>query len=327
MRPGRTSFWARLAREQAPGLLPRHLVLVANGDGRTHFAEDTHLVPRLSCLATLLEAFHIPHLTLIPVAVFSMKLSGAAQREALRRLSNELESLRELAEAGSISPRVVICAPLDDSPDDGALTSLLQAAEAINALSDESMKKITIYIHPRHSSLSALLRASEILTSQSMTTESRPFSPEAVTRGLSLAVGLDEFYPPPPDIVLVSSGEPRLGDVMLWEISLASCLIIWRERALCLRPSSFRIWWIITRWQLFRMATRVPECPSRRKNRYQHPRIHRNIDTAESVSAVCVEDKDDDGEYSDTSEASRGCFVYVTTPPSDAPGAKQRLRK
>ncbi|TNJ28684.1 putative undecaprenyl diphosphate synthase [Giardia muris] len=326
MRLERTSFWARLAREQAPGLLPRHLVLVANGDGRTHFAEDSHLVPKLSCLTTLLEAFHISHLTLVPVAVFSMKLSGAAQREALRQLTDELESLRELAEVESVHPRVVICTPLDDSPDDGMLSSLLQAAVAINKLTEDAAKKLIIYIHPRHSSLSTLLRASEILTSQSMTTESRPFSPEAVTRGLSLAVGLDKFYPPPPDLVLISSGEPRLGDIMLWETTLASCLILWRERALCLRPSSLRLWWIITRWQLFRMAARGPECPLRSKNRYQRPGIRRCIDTAESVSAVCAED-DDDGECSDASEASRGCFIYVTTPPSDAPGARQRLRK
>lgn len=285
--------------------LPRHIVIVADGTGRTSFQYDYDLFP--PCLLQhirLFASFRIQYISLILYGLFSPNTSSDSRSKNLSTMKDVLSSLLQYVEKANFLLYVSVYGSYYHSRPDNTFLECLELMGKINEFTEkrstdasfEQMHTVTLSIYICYSSLSSLHDVS-VKVCQENTTElmiNSSIEPSSIALELSCygirpypGITADIYMsgmtvsPPPakcaalplpsPDIFARTSGEKRIGDCFLWEIPLHKCMLLWNVYTFYRAPSPFRLLLMILKWRCFRCEQEELETHiSHRESRYAY---------------------------------------------------------
>nr|AAF02902.1 BC2-ORF2/A-HLG [Giardia intestinalis] len=305
---GVSSMLTEFIRRQLPTELPQHIVIVADGTGRSSFQHNYDLFP--CCLLQhirLFVSFKIRCLSFVLYGLFSPNTSFDSRSKNLTTMKDALSDLLEYLKTASFLLYITVYGSYNHSRPNNIFLECLELMGSINELTErrstevqsKQMYTITLSIFVSYSSLSSLHDVS-VKTCQENSTEcmiNSTVEPSSIALALSCygirpypgitgeiymsgAVGTvssPSFTKcvatplPPPDIFARTSGEKRIGDCFLWEIPLHKCMLLWNVHSFYKSPGPLRLLFIILKWSCFKCEQEALEFHiSCRQSRYAH---------------------------------------------------------
>lgn len=285
--------------------MPRHIVIVADGTGRTSFQSDYSLFPcNLLQHICLFASFKIQYISFVLYGLFSPNTSSDSKSKNLVTMKRVLSELLQYVEKADFLLHIAVYGLYYRSKPDNILLECLELMGSINEftekrsaeISPEEMDTVTLCIYISYSSLSSLHDVSMKIC-QENTTElviNSSVEPSSIAHSLG-CYGIRPYpgmtadiymsgmtvSPPPakcaalplpsPDIFARTSGEKRIGDCFLWEIPLHKCMLLWNVYSFYKSPGPIRLFLMILKWRCFIYEQEELEIHiSRRQSRYSY---------------------------------------------------------
>lgn len=253
--------------------IPKHIAIIYDGPDRSYLhLNPSSYLPELDSLIPTVYMYGIQYLTLLLISSAAVQGNKKHASEALGAVCDVIKYFAERIAREKLSVKLRILGDIE-SLGDAALTQQLKDVIAnINTAGDTTPRpddqpaRLNVYLGINYSSMTQTLRAAESLHTRNS------FMPS----DLVCAMYNSEVPPPSPDILLRTSEECRVGNNLLWEITVHPCLLVFRNvRFSFLGP--FKMFRLITRWQVFVLERRrmhsTASSPSHARNYRTYSRI------------------------------------------------------
>nr|AAA29158.1 permease [Giardia intestinalis] len=339
------SMLTEFIRRQLPTELPQHIVIVADGTGRSSFQHNYDLFP--CCLlqhVRLFVSFRIQCLSLVLYGLFSPNTSSDSRSKNLATMKDALSDLLDYLRTADFLLYITVYGSYHHSRPNSTFLECLELMGSINELTEkrgtevqpEQRYTVRLSIFVSYSSLSSLHDVSVKICQENSTERviNSTIEPSSIALH-SVATELDHtqvsprtficpdqsdwslLHPftkcvttplPPPDIFARTSDEKRIGDCFLWEIPLYKCMLLWNVHSFYKSPGPLRLLFIILKWSCFKCEQEALELHiSRRQSRYAHLKSARQ--KREEANDRCSDRKISCSPYDDDAFESVSIFA------------------
>nr|AAF02899.1 BC2-ORF2/A-II [Giardia intestinalis] len=339
------SMLTEFIRRQLPTELPQHIVIVADGTGRSSFQHNYDLFP--CCLlqhVRLFVSFRIQCLSFVLYGLFSPNTSSDSRSKNFATMKDALSDFLDYLRTADFLLYITVYGSYHHSRPNSTFLECLELMGSINELTEkrgtevqpEQRYTVRLSIFVSYSSLSSLHDVSVKICQENSTERVINSTIEPSSIALALSCHGIRPYPgiteeiymsgpvglvpspsltkcvttplPPPDIFARTSDEKRIGDCFLWEIPLHKCMLLWNVHSFYKSPGPLRLLFIILKWSCFKCEQEALELHiSRRQSRYAHLKSARR--KREEANDRCSDRKISCSPYDDDAFESVSIFA------------------